>query len=175
MSPQEKMDSAFDNYLELSKILQEDINTILDSEVSSQYSRRNFLRTSSALIEGYTHCFRDMCAVSFECSAPEISEKEAKALKLEKEFSAADRIKFTLRAAHKIFEVEPAPDFTKGEWENVRKVFEKRGSLMHPKTRSDLEISDNLWEEIYKGVTWIFEQLFNFILLLVKTHQKQPV
>src|SRR2546425_3666861 len=100
-SPQQQMDAAFDNYFELSKILREDMNALIDGENDTQPWRRNFIRSSATLIEGYAHCLRDMCAISFECVARKIAEKEAKVLKLEKGVDANDWVKFTLRAAYK--------------------------------------------------------------------------
>ena len=111
ISPQQRMDAAFGNYFKLSKALQADMNALLDGKNDTQQWRRNFIRASAPLIEGYAHCLRDMCAVSFECVAPEITDKEAEVLRSEKGFDANDRIKFTLRAAYKLFELAPAPDF----------------------------------------------------------------
>jgi hypothetical protein len=168
ISPQQRMDAAFDNYFELSTILQADMNALLDGENDTQHWRRNFVRASAALIEGYAHCLRDMCTVSFECEAPAIAKKEAEVLKSENGFDANDRVKFTLRAAYKLFELAPAPNFGGNEWR--RAVLSKRHLLMHPKTPPDLEIPDDLWKEIREDVTWLLEQLFNVFSLLQQKH-----
>ncbi|MGH8626198.1 MAG: hypothetical protein ACREYC_13340 [Gammaproteobacteria bacterium] len=42
-----------DNYFGLSPILLEDMNALLDEENDSQPGRRNFIRASASLIEGY--------------------------------------------------------------------------------------------------------------------------
>ena len=167
---QKRMDAAFDNYFELSKILQADMNALLDGENDSEHWRRNFIRASAPLIEGYAHCLREMCAVSFERIAPEITKKEAEVLKSEKGFDANDRIKLTLRAAYKLFELAPAPNFGGNEWPRAQRVLNKRHLLMHPKTSADLHISDELWKEIREDVSWLFEQLFNFFSLLQRKH-----
>src|ERR1035437_7234425 len=108
-TPQQRIDNAFDNYFELSRILQADMNALLDGENETQYWRRNFIRASASLIEGYAHCLREMCAVSFDCVAPEISKKEAEVLRSESSFDANERIKLTLRVAYKLFQLQPAP------------------------------------------------------------------
>lgn len=72
------MDAAFDNYFALSNELREDLSALLDSESDSQHWRRNYIRVSASLIEGYAHCFREMCAVSFECVAPELNSKKSR-------------------------------------------------------------------------------------------------
>ena len=169
-SSQQRMDAAFDNYFELSKVLQVDMNALLDGENDTQHWRRNFIRASAALIEGYAHCLRDMCAVSFECVAPEITKKESAVLRSEKGFDANDRLKFTLRAAFKLFELAPAPNFGGNEWQRAKGVLGKRHLLMHPNTPADLDVSDELWKEIREDVMWLMEQLFNFFALLHQKH-----
>ena len=170
LSPQEKMDAAFGNYLLLSKVLQDDMTALLDNESNTQHWRRNFIRSSAALIEGEAHCLREMCAISFECAAPEIATKEADVLRSEKDFGAEDRIKLTLRAAYKLFELVPAPNFGGNEWTRAQRVLHKRHFLMHPKTPIDLEVPDDLWNEIHDGITWLTEQFFSFLSLLQQKH-----
>jgi hypothetical protein len=164
------MDAAFDNYFALSDVLREDLLALLETESDSQHWRRNYVRVSASLIEGYAHCLREMCAVSFECVAPEISEKEAEVIRSERSFNANERIKLTLRAAYKLFELQPAPNFGGYEWPRAQRVLERRHLLMHPKTPDDLEISNELWSELRDDVTWLVEQLFNFIAALQAKH-----
>ncbi|MBU0602970.1 MAG: hypothetical protein KKD25_11300 [Gammaproteobacteria bacterium] len=170
ITPQERMDAAFDNYLALSDLLREDLLALLESESKSLHWRRNFIRVSAALIEGHAHCLREMCAVSFECVAPDISSKETKVLRSEKSFDADERIKLTLRAAYKLFGLQPAPNFGGPEWPRAKRVLKKRHLLMHPKTPSDLDIPDELWNELRADVIWLLEQLFNFISALQTKH-----
>ena len=169
-SPQERMDSAFDNYFALSDVLREDLMALLESESTSQHWRRNYIRVSASLIEGYAHCLREMCAVSSECIAPSIGQKEAEVLRSERNFEANDRIKLTLRVAYKLFDLQPAPNFGGPEWPRAQRVLAKRHLLMHPKSSADLEIPDDLWNELHDDVAWLIEQLFNFIAALQKKH-----
>jgi hypothetical protein len=170
MTPQERMDAAFDNYFALSNELREDLASLLDSESDSQHWRRNYIRVSASLIEGYAHCFREMCLVSFECIAPEITAKEEQALISEKGLSANERIKSTLKIAYKLFELQPAPNFGGPEWFRAQRVLEKRNLLMHPKTSADLYISDELWSELRDDSAWLIERLFNFVSELQNKH-----
>lgn len=170
ISPQERMDAAFDNYFALSDILQKDLTALLDSESNSQHWRRNYIRVSASLIEGYAHCLREMCAVSFECIAPKIGQYETEVLRSERNFDANERIKLTLRVAYKLFELQPAPNFGGSEWPRAQRVLEKRHLLMHPKSSADLQIPDNLWDELRGDVIWLIEQLFNFMSALEKKH-----
>ena len=170
ITPQQKMDAAFDNYFALSNVLQADMNALLDGENATQHWRRNFIRATASLIEGYAHCLREMCAVSFECVATEISKKESEVLQSEWNFDANERIKLTLRVAYKLFQLEPAPNFGGNEWPRAQGVLGKRHLLMHPKTPADLEVSDDLWGEMRDDVTWLMEQLFKFFSLLQQKH-----
>lgn len=170
LEPQERMDAAFDNYFALSDMLRDDLSALLEGESNSQHWRRNYIRVSASLIEGYAHCLREMCAVSFECIAPVIGPKEAEVLRSERNFDANERIKLTLRVAYKLFELQPAPNFGGPEWPRAQRVLAKRHLLMHPKCPADLHISDDLWNELRDDVTWLIEQLFDFISALQKKH-----
>jgi hypothetical protein len=140
----------------------------------TQHWRRNFIRSAAALIEGHAHCLREMCAVSFECIAPELTKKEADVLRSEESFSAAERMKLTLRAAYTLFELAPAPNFGGNEWPKAQKVLLKRHLLMHPKTPADLDVSDSLWNDIRTDIAWLMEQFFNFLSLLQEKHDITP-
>jgi len=166
ITPQERMDTAFDNYLALSVLLREDLLSLLEKESKSPQWRRNFIRVSATLIEGYAHCYREICAVSFESVAPDINSRETKVLHSERDFDANERIKLTLRAAHQLFDLQSAPNFGGPEWPRAKRVLEKRHLLMHPKVPSDLDIPDELWNELRADVTWLLEQMFNFVSTL---------
>jgi hypothetical protein len=165
-TPQEQMDAAFGNYLALTEILRDDLSALLEYESDTQHWRRNFVRVSASLIEGHVNCLRELTAIIFNYVAPEISQREADALRSERSFDANERIKFTLRAAHKLFELYPSPNFGGPEWSRARQVFQKRHLLMHPKSPMDLEISDTRWVELREDVTWLIQQFFNVMVAL---------
>lgn len=97
-------------------------------------------------------------------------KKETEVLRSERNFDANERIKLTLRVAYKLFELQPAPNFGGSEWHRAQRVLKKRHLLMHPKSSTDLQISDDLWDELYGDITWLIEQLFNFMSALEKKH-----
>ena len=164
------MDAAFDNYLQLSRILEAEMTALLDGECEDQHWRRNFIRSAAALVEGHAHCLREMCAVSFECIAPELAKKETDVLRSEESFSTVESMTLTLRAAHTLFELMPAPNFGGNEWPKARRVLSKRHLLMHPKTPADLEVSDSMWNDAQTDIAWLMKQFFNFLSLLQKKH-----
>lgn len=162
MSLQERMDTAFENYLMLSNMLLSDLKALLDSECENQHWRRNFIRTIAPIVEGYAHCLREMCSIGLECVAQKLPSKEKEVLLNERGFNASDRIRLTLRAAYRLFELSPSPDFRSKEWQQAKLVFEKRDALMHPKTASDLEVSDGPWRSMREDVAWLIGQFDNF-------------
>ena len=86
------MDAAFDKYFAMSNILQDDIAVLLDVKDDSQSSRRNFIRAAAALIEGYAHCFREMCEVGVATGAGPLKSKEVQVIQAERSFDSAERI-----------------------------------------------------------------------------------
>ena len=173
MDLQSRLDEAFDNYLAVSNELLADGEMLLKVKESEIYWKRNFIRTSVAIIEGYNNCFRQIAAIGLECEGHELSHKEAKALITGDDFGICERIKYTLRGTYRMFEVDPIPDFGTEGWRNAQEGLDKRHVLMHPKSFSDLEISTESWERIYSGFTWLLEQHFNLIRLLHEKHSKK--
>lgn len=166
----QRMGSTFENYFELSTILLDDMNSLLDIDNDSQQWRRNFIRVSASLIEGYTHSIREMCAVGLKCLAPDVSSREREVIESETSFGAADRIKLTLRAAYTLFELQPAPAFGGNEWLDAQRVLKKRDSLMHPKIASDLHVSDDENKEFREATAWLMAQFFSIFSLLQVRH-----
>lgn len=165
-APEQRLGAAVDNYLGLSDILSEDLSAALDVENDTQPWRRNFIRSSAALVDGYIHCIRDICSFDFSCYEQALTSKEGRVLRSERDFNACDRYKFTLRAAYKLFALKPVPNFGSLEWTRAKRVMSRRDLLMHPKTRVDLDVPDDLWSEFRRDVAWLIERQFNFFELL---------
>jgi hypothetical protein len=167
---QQQMDAAFDKYFAMSKMLGADVELLLQDESDTQSSRRNFIRAASTLVEGYTHCFREMCAVGVVTSPASLSEEEVKALTFERKLGSIERTKLTVRATYKLFELPDVPNFGVRGWEQAQRLLDKRDRLMHPKSVQDLEVADDEWNDIHLGVEWLFEQLFGFMEQLARIH-----
>jgi hypothetical protein len=162
---QNRFESAFVNYLKLTAMLQDDLAAMLASESSALHWRRNFVRTSVALIEGHAHCLRQMCVVALGCSAQAVSAKERKVILDEGSFDASSRLKLTLRAAYKLFALQPAPSFDSADWGAAQRAVRKRNRLMHPKAFRDLGMADTTWRMHRRGIIWLMEQFFEFLSL----------
>lgn len=167
---QQRLDAAFDKYFAMSNILQDDIEALLDAQDDSHNSRRNFIRAAAALIEGYAHCFREMCEVGVATGAGRLTPKEVQVIQAERSFDSTERIKLTLRAAYKSFQLPSGPDFGDEGWRHAQSLIDKRDRLMHPKSAEDLEVSDDLWANIHEGTKWLFKQCFGFMEQLKSVH-----
>jgi hypothetical protein len=171
LTPLEQFDIALDKQDALLKILRADLHDFLDIESDSQSWRRNYIRVSASFIEGYIHSLKELCTMSFQYTPPtKISSKENKALHNEKGLDATERVKLTLRAAYKLYELQPVPDFYGPEWERAHRVINQRNLIIHPKGPDDLDIPDHLWSELDDGITWIITQLCNFNSALVNKY-----
>jgi hypothetical protein len=162
---QTQLDVAFDNYLKLTTILYKDMESMLLTESNSQQWRRNFIRASAALLEGEAHCLREMCLVGLRCNAPALTKKERSAITDAYGSDANNRLKLTLRAAYKLFSLQPAPDFSGTEWVRAQRVLRKRHRLMHPKRPRDLGMSDRTWSDMRRDTAWLMKQFFDFLYL----------
>jgi hypothetical protein len=81
---QQRLDEAVDNYLRISNLLRDDLIALLDVEDETPAWRRNFVRVGAALIEGHTHCLREISLVAMACEPTKISRKESQALQDER-------------------------------------------------------------------------------------------
>lgn len=159
---QAEMELAYGNYLALSDVLLDDLKALDAKERKERNWRRNFVRSSAVMIEGYGHCLREICRVALKSDAPELSPKEGKVIRDEASFNAADRVKLTLKAAHRLFDLSQSPNFGGEEWVRAQALFKKRDKLMHPKEPCDLDISDEEWGPMRKDIAWLIEQFTSF-------------
>ena len=170
MEIQKQFVGAFNNYLDLGLVLAADLEKLSESEDDSAYWRRNYIRVVVSLLEGYSHCFREMAAIGLKCTSPSLSKKEKEALLTGFGYTTSDRIKLSLRAFYKMFELSPVPDFSGIEWKNAMTVFEKRNALMHPKSLDDLEFTEKSWTEILKGSNWLIKKHFDILKILYEKY-----
>jgi len=162
---QARFDRAFDNYLVLTNLLREDMESMLETRSASLQWRRNSIRAASALLEGHAHCLRQLCAVGLLCNAPPLTSKERSVIEEERAFDTCERMKLTLRAAYKLLSLQPTPDFGGKQWQRAQRLLRKRHRLMHPKRPSDLGVSNRTWSEMRAGMTWLMQQFFDYLAL----------
>jgi hypothetical protein len=109
-----------------------------------------------------------MCAVALDVEgAPPLLPKEREVLRSEAAGNTSERIKLVLRAAYKLFGVQPMPNFGGEDWVKATALITKRHDLMHPKRAADLVISDASWADLNAGTAWLmaqFRDLFGHLL-----------
>lgn len=170
MEIQKQFIEAFNNYLALGEVLVSDLVELSESEDDSAYWRRNYVRFTASLLEGYSNCFRKMAAIGLKSNSSSLSKKEQETLLTGSIFATSERIKLTLRAFCKMFELSPVPDFSGKEWKYALIFIEKRHTLMHPKTLSDLEFTEKLWDELRKGSNWLIKKHFDVLKILCEKY-----
>jgi hypothetical protein len=94
-----------------------------------------------------------------------LSAKERKAISRGGDLDTNARLKLTLRAAHKIFDLKPLPNFGDTSWRIAQGAVRKRHRLMHPRHVRDLGMSLQTWRIHKRGIVWLMEQFFNFMAL----------
>lgn len=166
MNLHSKMDVALENYLALSNMLLSDGEMLLEMGDTGASWRRNFIRTSVSIIEGYGHCFREMAAIRLGCEGVDLAADEKEILTSERGFGVCDRVKLTLRVAYRVFQAQGAPELGDDNWVKAKEGLAKRHTLMHPKTPHDLELSAESWERIYDGLSWLLGIHFDLIKVI---------
>jgi hypothetical protein len=111
-----------------------------------------------------------MCHVGIETVPGRLDHEEARVLTAERDFGNIERIKLTIRATYKLFELPNRPDFGQHGWKQAQLLLKERSRLMHPKNLRDLEVSDAEWEIIYEGATWVFSSLLRFMAQVAEVH-----
>lgn len=151
------MDQAIKKYFDISNVLNDDFFKLNEENSESDHWRRNHIRVLAVLIEGYSHCFREIAKVGMETGTVKYSAKERKLLEEEHKCSVTERIKGTLKIIYSLFGLA-GPDFGSTDWQKAKKALEKRGALMHPKSVADLEVSDQVFLECDQGFGWLVAQ-----------------
>lgn len=172
MTPQEKMNAAVESYLQVAEVLSSDAYAILDQETETQAWRRSYIRTVAAMIVGDSYSIQQMATIGLETDPSMLSAKEIKALTVDNGNSAADQIKYVLRAAYKMFELEQSPDFSGSGWILAQKFMDKRNKVMHPKIPADLEISEESWKDLFEGSKWLIGEHFELIGRIQKKYDE---
>jgi hypothetical protein len=171
-----RFDGALVNYFNLSDKLADDVTDLLDSRKDSQSWRRNFIRTSVALAEGYCHCFRDMANSAMPAMsqrASTLTKGELKVLDNERNCDAIPRIQDSITAFHKMFGLLPIPVFNVEPWISGRAVIGKRHTFMHPKIGQDLDLTEDEWLKLDAGIQWLFAVLFGAVRQMADRHNEK--
>ena len=154
--------NVYEDYFEMSKKLQSDMNALVERESETPEWRRNFVRTSWPMIEAYASTLRNICSVISKHAGLKLSKRNRKLLEDESRLATTERLKQSLKLAFNMHELEVKPIFSDANWLHLRQAIRVRDRLMHPKKSSDLDIAEDEWQEIFNGITWVLSELFSF-------------
>lgn len=141
----------------------------LNKEPESQFWRRNTVRAFFALVELSAHLTRQITLLAFEVGEFSISRAEEILLREEQFFVSrtgkadSTRAKIStisyLMFTYKLFYSKFSTDlnFNTGEhsWESFRKAVKIRDRITHPRSVTDVTISDSEAEKIGNGANFI--------------------
>ncbi len=141
-----------------------------------QYSRRQFVRSAFAFMEGLTYSMKQhalgFCADGlYEFSTGELSLLQEQAWELDDNgavkgrsanLSFARNIRFSFAALGRSIGDSFSPSYGDSGWEALQKAAKVRNRLMHPKSASDLDVSNDDIEIVGRGLRW-FQR--NFVRL----------
>ncbi|MEO0435722.1 MAG: hypothetical protein AAF098_02300 [Pseudomonadota bacterium] len=166
MNTKQRLNEALDDYFDLSATLNTDLNALLSQSLNSAPSRRNFVRVTMALLEGYGHSFRRICAVGLESELQELSRKEILILRKDRSFAVNERLKHTLLAAYKLFDLDMEPSFEGKQWFQALRLMKKRDQIVNAKLLIDLDVPEEKWQQLYDGTLWLIGLFTNFVTAL---------
>ena len=153
----EKINASINEMNLMVEILFEDLITsakLLSGE--SQFSRRSYVRTLFALIEGMVYQMKRVALCAYEADQVEFNEAEISILKeetyeLTTKGTAKSRqgypktlenILFAFYVYGKVFKSIFEPDVRSNGWQSLQQAMKIRNRITHPKNINDMNISD---------------------------------
>ena len=153
------MKKSIQQILELLPVLVEDVKIAEDKLDVQQYSRRVYVRTLFAMIEGVTYAMKQALfviarnfSISGEITIPDLVilkgstfdlNDKGEFLEKEKYFRIKDDLKFTVKATNRILGSNIEHGFNTKDWANFVSMVKIRNNVTHPKNLVDISISDN--------------------------------
>ena len=136
-----------------------------------QFSRRSYVRTTFAFIEGFTAVLKSGALAEFQAGRATLALAEV-ALLLEESYSAADDGKALVRGSYlplaanvrfafdmfaRTHGATETPDFSSDGWRALKDSVRIRNRVTHPKVTGDLHISDDEVKTIDRGWEWYLD------------------
>lgn len=152
----ERFDKALSSLLDMNAVLREDLEVLLAAfpDQSGQVLRRNFIRASWAYVEAIAFAFKSMATLLVDEGACEVDPKDKEFLNNQR-FEALENVKMTMKLAAKVFSV-PERNLGGGtDWRHVKASNTVRNRLLHPKSLSDLKVSNAEWESHTSAFAWL--------------------
>ena len=172
-------DKIYGNYRDFNRALIDDVKeakALLKSN-NNQFSRRTYLRSFFAFVEGKLFSERLIIHefINYDSKLPvgvELTDAERMLLQ-EVEYELNDNgtvkerngkyqpfikyLRFTINVWAKYHKKTNAADYKGSGWESFRTIHEVRNRITHPKSNADLLISDIEFAHLNAAVTWFVE------------------
>ena len=116
-------------------------------EDKTQYSKRCYVRTLFAAIEGTLYCFKQLLLKKYKLEPTTLNDKEA--LKLEKDeqgkpyLNLLSGIEFTIPLVDRVFKTEMNLETGGNLWEYLKESNDIRNRITHPKDINTFDITDD--------------------------------
>ena len=160
---------------EFQKLMLEDIRIAKKQalKMPTPFALRTLIRTATAYIEGTVYQLRLVCLAALKDAPNYFSPEEA--VVLQEKYVTIDNkgnikekddfqkilpsILFTFSLFAKLHNIGFKPEISDHRWDSLKKLFEIRNALMHPKIQSDFEISQQKNQWCFEGLAWFQENL----------------
>ncbi len=177
------MKKSLQQILELFPALVEDVKTAEEKLDDQQYSRRVYVRTLFAMIEGVTYAMKlalFVIARNFgkpgDINVPELVILKGSTFDLndkgevrekEKHFRIKDNLKFTVKSVNRVLGSSINLGVDTQDWANFVKTVKIRNNVTHPKSLADLVISDKDLACIRSVNSW-FKEIVAAMMVALK-------
>jgi hypothetical protein len=147
-------------------------------DIAQQRYRRAYVRAAFALVEGTVFSLKRILLEAVQVFDGSLDAGE-RAMLEEQEYQlqndgtvrtkraflrVADNIRFTLGLGPKVFGIPVVVDYSGRGWAGLKVGIQVRNRLVHPKSPSDLEVSDEELSSVAAGVEWFKKSSVDFML-----------
>ncbi len=176
------MKKSLQQIFELLPTLVNNVKIAEDNIDDKQYSRRVYIRTLFAMIEGSIYAMKiALFGIGRESGSIKVPDlvvlkessfdlsKNGKVKEKAKFFRIPENLRFTIRTIKHLLGKEIELGVGNQDWENLKKSIKIRNKVTHPKSLKDLNISDEALECIRSVNLW-FNQIVSDMMMALKDH-----
>jgi hypothetical protein len=150
-------------------VLKEDVREARAATLANptEFNKRTLVRTCAALVEGFSYQVRQVTLATLQntdlLTAGDLAVLRETKYQLSGQGEAEERdnrqstlamVLFTLRSYAKNHGAAYAPITGDNGWNCLRKAFQLRDRLMHPKSLQDLSVTDDVGADFAAGIKW---------------------
>lgn len=168
-------------YESIVTILLEDVERLLAGGAeppTEPADRRAFVRAVFACLEGITHATKGLALSMFDDLGVTLTAAE-RALLLDEEYRLGDKglakvgvpylklkphLSFAFGMVDRVIEPDVSVNHGSKEWSDLNVALERRNRLTHPRTASDLEVTDEELESTTHVFFWVMKKLTQSVL-----------